>query len=237
MNTNQADTVIVHDKGVTYVRIDPETGAGHATSYDLSKAGVDSGYGHGEGSKTKYINQDVPEGKTGERLDIDLSKANSGKVAGDPLADGAAEPAAPASKPSAPTTGRPTTGARLRSAAGVGGKVLLAVGVALTVKDVYKSVKKGEYQQAALTASVGTLATALSLTAAAPVVLAAGIALKYHSDPTIEQRAFAAGDIVQQATGSVVAGALVSAGNAVGLSIYEAGADLAHGVANFFNDW
>ena len=139
----------------------------------------------------------------------------------------------PASAHASLPASRPAAGARLRAAAGGGVKVLGAVGVAVSVKDVYQSVKKGEYGRAAVT----TGATALSFTPAAPVVLAAGVAMKYHSDPTIEQRAFAAGDLVQEATGSVVLGGLVAAGNAVGLSIYETGADFAHGVRNFFNDW
>jgi RHS repeat-associated protein len=131
------------------------------------------------------------------------------------------------------TVNRPTTGARVRAAAGVGVKVVGAVGVALAAKDVYKSVKNGEYGNAALTAGL----TGLSFTPAAPLVVAAGVAMKYHSDPTIEERAFAAGDAVQQATGSAVLGGIASAGSAVGLSVYETGADFAHGVRNFFNDW
>jgi RHS repeat-associated protein len=135
--------------------------------------------------------------------------------------------------PEAPIASGPTMGTRIRAAAGVGGKVLGAVGVALAAKDVYKSVKNGDYGHAAITAGL----TGLSFTPAAPVVMAAGVVMKYNSDPSIEERAFAAGDIVEKATGSAVLGGLVSAGNAVGLSIYETGADFAHNVRNFFNDW
>jgi hypothetical protein len=111
--------------------------------------------------------------------------------------------------------------------------VLGAVGAALAVKDVYKSLKKGDYGRAALS----TALTVASFTPLRGVVMAGAVYVKYQSDRTIEQRAFEVGDRVQAATGSVVIGGLASAGSAVGIAAYEVGADLVHGVRNFFNDW
>ena len=46
-----------------------------------------------------------------------------------------------------------------------------------------------------------------------------------------------AGDWAQEKTGSVVVGGVASAGAAVGLSFYEAGADLVKGVKGLVTDW
>lgn len=143
-----------------------------------------------------------------------------------------AEPS-PSPAPRVPTANQPTKGVLLRAAAGKLGKVLGAVGVAVAVKDIYTSVKKGEYGHAAVT----TGATALSFTPVAPLVLGGGVIAKYYTDPTVEQRAFSAGDWVQEHTGSSIAGGLASAGTAVGLSVYEVGADFVHGVRGLFTDW
>lgn len=143
----------------------------------------------------------------------------------------AAEPAPAVSKPAVST--RPTTGARIRAAGGTTLKVAGAIGVAVAAKEVYKDVKEGNYGRAAAVTGV----TALSFTPAAPLVIAGGVIMKYHTDQTIEQRSFAAGDWVQEKTGSSIAGGIASAGTAVGLSIYETGADMVKSVKGLFTDW
>ena len=139
-------------------------------------------------------------------------------------------PATPQMKASVAT--QPKPGARVRAAGGTGLKVLGALGIAVAAKDVIKNVKEGNYGGALVTTGV----TALGFTPLAPVVMAAGVVAKYHTDTSIEERSFAEGAYVQQQTGSVVLGGLVSAGTAVGLSIYGTGADFAHGIKGLFTD-
>ena len=63
--------------------------------------------------------------------------------------------------------------------------------------------------------------TYLSTTPLAPVVFAGAVAAKYHSDPSIEQRAFEIGEWWEEVTGSREAGATAAALAAVGISIAE----------------
>lgn len=120
----------------------------------------------------------------------------------------------------------------VRSAAKATGTGLGVVMFGMSVKDYAEKMEKGDYEGARDTAAV----TALSLTPAAPLVVAAAVIGKYENDPTIEARAFAAGDVVMEKTGSAVAGGVVSAGAAVGISVYETGKDLYNGVVDFV-DW
>lgn len=132
-----------------------------------------------------------------------------------------------------PTVARPSSGlSRVRAVGGAGMQVVGALGVAVAAKDVIKDLKQGNYGRAAVT----TGATALGFTPLAPVVMAAGVVAKYRTDKSIEERAFAAGDYVARETGSETLGAFVSAGNAVGISIAETGADFAHGVVGLFTE-
>ena len=162
-----------------------------------------------------------------------IPKSPANNAAPEPVAEPVTEPVAKAPAAKAAPTARSGASARVRSAGGTGLKVLGALGVAVAVKDVVKSVKEGNYGRAAIT----TGATALGFTPLAPVVMAGGVIAKYYTDSTIEQRAFAAGDWVQERTGSAIVGGIASAGTAVGLSIYETGVDMVHGIRGLFTDW
>lgn len=137
-----------------------------------------------------------------------------------------------ATKPA--TNIKPKASTRVRAA---GGKGLGILDAASTVKDVAMSIKEGDYRGAFVTAATSAAITALSRTPLAPLVHAGGIIDKYYTDPTIEERSFSAGDWVQEQTGSEIAGGLASAGSAVGLSIYETGADIVHSARGLFTDW
>ena len=108
---------------------------------------------------------------------------------------------------------------KLRRVLGQGGKAK-GPGVATVVTgglDVVTKLAEGDLKGAVESG----VETYLYTTPVAPVVFAAAVAAKYHSDPSIEQRAFEVGEWWEEVTGSREAGATAAALAAVGISIAE----------------
>jgi RHS repeat-associated protein len=118
---------------------------------------------------------------------------------------------------------------KVQTFAKVGGGAINVILVGAAVKDAVTQVQQGDYAGATIT--TGT--TVLSFTPLAPVVIAGGVINKYYTDDTIEQRSFAVGDKVLEATGSPVLGGIASAGSAVGISVYETGKDMYNSAVDF----
>jgi RHS repeat-associated protein len=149
-----------------------------------------------------------------------------------PAPEPAPAPARAPARASAPAAlaPRPSIAARVTSAAGA---AVGTIGLAVAGRDIAVDLKEERYGQAALKTGV----TALSFVKpAVPLVVAGSVIFKYHTDPTIEDRAFEAGRWAENKTGSRIVGGVVSAGAAVGISAYEVGSDFVGGVRDLAVD-